>query len=594
MENLINILFLADLHYTDKSMLNKEKYIQSFCESVNENVNDDTAIDVLVIAGDICDKGGSEDDYERAAGLIDNILKKINIGKIIVVPGNHDVSRDILLGLGKKKDFDKNELWKYNEKYELFQKMRGVENIKFDIEKVIVSHELIKDRYLLMGINSNYKIGVEDGVGYVDIESLKNELGEIEKKYGQKYKDLIKIVIMHHYPHHYISHLEKAGSNNNLKAKTIGNFDLENWEELKKILNKYGVGIVLTGHVHGSQIETLSNCDEGEKDIYYSSIGSVGLNFNSELADILKGIEKDQIDDSQQETYQKFKKWIENDEVMISISNRHNTYGIITVSEDKIEEQHYKYLTEEGVAKWLPWYNPRKIKWFSDKSNMSVNPFEDDNIKVKSRKKEDVEKKIMDIVREAHLYKTGHFHWKDQCVMNWIDTSILLTDCRYLNMISDHITNRFSEILNNGNYIVGLGVKGAILMSSIRYNYPDKKYTYYPENDENFNEFEKIVLDNTDMDRIVLLTDVVHSGGTIKNFVLKNQTHIVDDSTVEVIAIFSTNDPIEIEPVVKEGEKNQTITIHINELLKIPIRNCGQNSRSCIVIKEKLDTVYEM
>ena len=593
MVNSINILFLADLHYTDKNMLNKSMYIESFCNSVNEK--EDITIDALVIAGDICDKGGNEEDYEKVAVLINDIMEKINIEKVIIVPGNHDISRDILLSLGKKKDYDKNQLWKYTEKYELFQKISGIKNINLDLEKVIVSQELIRDRYLFMGINSNYKIGIEDGVGFVDINNLKKELDEIEKNYGTKYENMIKIVIMHHYPHPYISHLEKVSNNNKIDAKTIGNFDLDNWEELKTILNRYGVSIVLTGHVHGSQIETLSDCNEDEKEIYYSSIGSFGLNFNSELADILSYVNENQMPDFQQEKYQEFKKWFEDDDVMLSISNRHNTYGIITVSEDKIEEQHYKYLADEGVTKWVPWYKPRKIKrFFSNRDSTTPTPFETEYIKVKERKKEDNKKKIMDIVREEHLYKTGHFHWRDQCVMNWIDTSILLTNCKYLKMITDCIAIDFSKIIMNVNYVVGLGIKGAILMSSIRYIFPDKKYTYYPENDENFNIFEKRVLNDEDMDRIVVLTDVVHSGETIKNFVVKNQKHIAGNSTVEVISIFSTDDSIEIEPIIKEGKEQQTIEININELIKIPVRNCGKNSRNCIIIKEKLDIVYEM
>ena len=108
MENSINILFLADIHFTEKNMINKPNYIESFCESVNEKI-DDMPIDVLVVAGDICDKGGSEDDYEKVASLINNIMEKIGIEKVVIVPGNHDVSRDILLGLGKKKNYDKNK-----------------------------------------------------------------------------------------------------------------------------------------------------------------------------------------------------------------------------------------------------------------------------------------------------------------------------------------------------------------------------------------------------------------------------------------------------------------------------------------------------
>ena len=59
MSNSIRILFLADFHYTDNNILNRTKYIESFCESVN-NWDDTLGIDILVSAGDVCDKGGSE------------------------------------------------------------------------------------------------------------------------------------------------------------------------------------------------------------------------------------------------------------------------------------------------------------------------------------------------------------------------------------------------------------------------------------------------------------------------------------------------------------------------------------------------------
>ena len=589
----INILFLADFHYTAKNILNKSKYINSFYESVSDH--EDMNIDILIIAGDICDKGGCEEDYENAVSLINDIMDKLSIEKAIIVPGNHDVSRDTLLGLRGKKGYDENKLWEYTEKYDYFKKISDVKNFTLNLNSAIVSQELIKDRYLFMGINSNFKIGIEDGIGYVDIEKLEKELEGIKKSYGQKYMNMTKIVVMHHFPRQYISHLEKASNNNKTGPKTIGNFDLDNWTELKKLFNIFDVSIVLTGHVHGSQVNVSSDCDEGENEIYYSSIGSIGVNFNSELSDILKFVNENQMTNAQQEKYKEFINWFESDDVMLSISNRHNTYGIIMVSEDKIEEQHYIYLADEGVTKWVPWYKPKKSKrLLNNSSSSSTSPFETDNVKVKQKKKEDVEKCIMNIVREEHLYKTGHFHWKDQCVMNWIDTSILLTNSRYLKMISDYIVNRFSEILDNAQYIVGLGMKGAILMTSFRYKYPEKKYTYYPENDENFNEFEKCVLNNEMMDRIVVLTDVVHSGGTIKSFVEKNQNYIVDNSKVEVIAIFFTEDSVGIESVVKAGNKQQTIEININELLKIPVRNCGKNSSNCNVIKEKLDIVYEM
>ena len=35
---------------------------------------------------------------------------------------------------------------------------------------------------------------------------------------------------------------------------------------------------------------------------------------------------------------------------------------IITIDEEKIEEQHYKYLADEGVSKWVSWFRPPETK----------------------------------------------------------------------------------------------------------------------------------------------------------------------------------------------------------------------------------------
>lgn len=222
------------------------------------------------------------------------------------------------------------------------------------------------------------------------------------------------------------------------------------------------------------------------------------------------------------------------------------------------------------------------------------NPFEKGDIKVKPKQEEIFEKNILDIIRQEHLYRTGHFHWKDQCVMNWIDTTALLINSKYLNMISNCIMSKFSEILDRAECVIGLGIKGAIIMSSIRYKYPNKRFSYYPEEDKNYNEFEKCILNNGNMDNIIVLTDVVHSGGTVKSFVENNKKQIAGNSVVEVITIFLTDETLEIESVIKGGDNQQMIEIKVNELMKIPVRNCGKNSSNCSIIKEKLDVVYEM
>lgn len=592
MDETVTILFIADLHYSKKSILNKESYLNSFYQSILDK--EKKSIDILVIAGDICDKGGNEHDYDKITNVIKQIMDKLNIKKIVVVPGNHDVSRAVLEGIKGDNGVDGDQLWKYSQKYKYFKKIERLTDI--DVEKVIVSKALIKDKFLFLGIDSNQRIGIKDEVGFIDPEKLEQELIELDNSY--KKDSLVKIVVMHHNPNIYDNQLEGIGENNYVDSGKIGNFDKKNWEKIKNIFIKHNIKIVLTGHVHGSKAQFVSDCEDGDAGIYYSSVGSIGVDFNNELLDILEKVDSRCLSqDDKEEKLSKLINDLQTDNVLLSVSNRHNTYGIITVNGNQLVEQHYKNLADEGENKWIPWYTtPKKHNFYKDK----VTPFSSTTITESlnySQKDtdEEIEERIMDIVRKEHLYKTGHFHRKDQCTMNWIDTSVLLTNVTYLKLITDYIVKKFNNIIDAAKCIVGLGMEGSILMTYIRYKYPEKLYSYYPSRNYNYNEFENIILEGQELENIVVLTDVIHTGSTLKTFAEENKDKIKDDNPVQAIAIFLTdriNDDSLTVP--KNGDKNKNIEIRTQALLKVPIKPCGNNISSCEVLNSHLDVVYVM
>lgn len=462
----LKVLFLSDLHYKSDSILNDKEYMEELYDSINNNYN---AIDMLVISGDICDKGGNEQDYEDVVKIINGIIEKLNITYAIIVPGNHDVNRDILIGMKGQKGTDINNLWKYKEKYKYFMALQNVKNLDLNVDKVIVCKVYIDKEFLFLGINSNQKIGVEDGLGYIDTEDLNKEMEELSIEYGEAFDDVVKIVVMHHYPLFYNSRVEKAENNNAISEDAIGNFDKKNWDKVKKIFNKYGVKIVLSGHVHGSQISTMSECEYDETEIYYSTIGSLGINYNDEVSELIELFDAANIKDKKKNVYNVFRENINNNKINISLTNRHNTYGIIELTPYDICEKNYLNIANEGIKKWIEW-NIKKKNW-TDSQDVANNPLEAGVVTSEYIKKEtfeDIEKNIIDVVRKEKLFKSGHFHRKEHCVMSWIDTTMLLTNSGYLNLISNCIVNKFADILEDSNCVIGLGMKGAILMSVLR------------------------------------------------------------------------------------------------------------------------------
>lgn len=571
------ILHISDLHFDEENncLLKKEKYKNDFIDSI-KNISD---LDTVIISGDIVDKGGSERVYREAGNFLEFMKENTGIRNILCVPGNHDVSRKLLMGIEGDENTDKENLWKYyDEKLKYYWDFMSKNKLSIFHKSGIVSYlQLNNPDIIIIGLDSTDRIGKEDCYGFVNVEELKNNLEEI---FDNKYQNYIKIAVMHHRPVIYESRSQSVSDNNGTEVGQYGTFDSDNWDMVKKLLLQYDFHFVLTGHVHGSQSGQFSSYDSSDDTITYSTVGSIGVDFSIELKKCIDA--------------EKNKDIIKNlDELKCygSIYGNHNSYNILTFSDNgEIKEEQYKYIIDEGIRRWLS---------FSDKllrqpqiEDKGVFDFGDETYKIESGSNEVVnyEDKILDYVAKNGLYKTGHYHWKNNARLNWIDTSYFFQQTEAMYEITAGINDIYlnNNLLNNPDWIIGLGIKGAILLSYVRFLFIEKKCSYLPENKKEYNKYEMTLFDKCDdVKNIVLLTDVVHTGKTVKDFAEEIFKKINHHFILNVITIFDATPGNHIANI------NDKVTINLFSLAKIKVIECQGGGDNCVVFNRKLANVIE-
>ncbi|OBR96968.1 MULTISPECIES: metallophosphoesterase [Clostridium] len=98
------ILDLSDLHYTTDIDEKNEAYLlisdlkKVYFDNPESSIKL-TDIDYVVISGDFVERGDSESSFEKAFKFIDILSKELNVPyqKIVIVPGNHDLSWSVTM-----------------------------------------------------------------------------------------------------------------------------------------------------------------------------------------------------------------------------------------------------------------------------------------------------------------------------------------------------------------------------------------------------------------------------------------------------------------------------------------------------------------
>lgn len=572
------ILHISDLHIDGAggSILEKSNYLTTLIESLENQ----EGLDTMIISGDIVNQGGSRPAYQRAEEILKTIQRELNIVNILCVPGNHDVNRNLLKA--KETELDTNEkgkLWSYYDtKLKLYWTFLKNMGLSQNNECGLVTYVDLQDiKVILLGLDSTDQIGTEDHCGYVNeealAESMKKILGETDK-----YKDYVKLAVLHHRPIVYESKSQTHAEKGSIVGQ-YGTCDLDNWERIKRILLSYGVHYVLTGHVHGTQSEQIRAFEAENDAINYSTVGSIGVDFSKDIKELLR-----KNSDKNAELLKKFEEL----KCYESISGNHNAYNLWTFNiNGLIKEEQFKYIVDEGRGRWIKWSE----KQF-EKDGLFSEPPEPPKKIDNTNNLEKYSNELLKCIRENKLYRTGHFHWKNSARLNWIDTSYFFCHRDTMNAIVNGIDILFNENekLKNVDCIIGLGIKGSVMLSYVRFLFPEKACSYFPENKNEYNACELNLFDNKDYNpnikSIAVLTDVVHSGDTIHTFIKEVYGKINSCVVFNIITIIDTTTDGNIAEV---GE----VEINFFPITRIKVFDCLGGRESCRVYREKLAYVYE-
>ena len=188
------------------------------------------------------------------------------------------------------------------------------------------------------------------------------------------------------------------------------------------------------------------------------------------------------------------------------------------------------------------------------------------------------------------MFKTGHYHWKNTPRLSWIDTSYFFQHRETMFNIARGINGLFEkeEILKDTSCIIGLGIKGALLLSYVRFLFPDKKCSYLPENQKEYNNYEKALFEGSEkINSFVMLTDVVHSGSAVKSIANKLYEKKKEYFKVNVVTIIDTT-PDKI--IAKEKGKYE---VKLFSLARLKVIDCHGGGENCDIYTKKLANVIE-
>lgn len=272
----MRIIHLSDIHLSNENFQSfKSYYRNSLIKELNK-INSETKIDLIIISGDLVDKGGSSlkkiEGYENVDNpydifekeFINPICEKTNLqNKLIFIPGNHDIQQD---RIDKVKEEGLKHLLENSQSANTIceEYKKNLDGINFErlenylsfekryfgkIEPSIFKHEYsdfeIKIVYNKVGIaliNDSWRCGK----GKVQNHFLGTEQLHRSIKYFNDHNTECNIVVMHH---------------------PIDCFSIDEKNEIENILHNLGINIVLLGHEH-NQFFNESNWGNNNRVIY--------------------------------------------------------------------------------------------------------------------------------------------------------------------------------------------------------------------------------------------------------------------------------------------------------------------------------------
>ena len=589
MENLLNIYHFSDLHISEKSNSsiieieeinnNGDRYI-AFKNAINKEFAK-TKNNILIVSGDIADTA-SENEYQAASKFF-NDLDILN-ERIFIIPGNHDINEKDnttfwCQKVGRGENCQKFEsIEKYNEFSKFYESVLTPK--KFNANKIIIDKFICDStQTMILFLNSCSKCyaiqGDYSGMGFINVSQLENEIEELSKN-EKKYSTYNKFICFH-------QNIEI-----NYTLDTKNGFETQNRKNIEDLFKKEKIKGVIYGHQH-----TGDNFNKNG--LFHLNVDSLLKNNTDNKGFNLYSLEKE-------DKRIVFKQNIFSLRTNELHNNSNFTFFILSNPTEEVLSMPNATNSQEIIANKVI-HNVPQIENKDSENDVSVN----------SNKLSEYSEKLLEYVKKINIVKTGHFHWSDTSrAHNWIDIPQLLNKKKYL----DNIQNWILDIKNKNNInpdlIIALGLEGNLisvkvaLENEIPFSYLPYSYRY---NDHTPLEKELKIESNllNKVKSLLIITDVVHDGKTIKNIGYninedENIKKLFNSKTLEkvyIISMFFTGTNFNRYILDEKDKKYELYPITQIHIVECPYDNNEDGKEinywktKCDIYCNKLDKIYK-
>ncbi len=568
---------------TDNQDVLVNQYIAQFCKYVIEKFPD--CAFYLLITGDIANIA-EEQEFNTALNLLETMITELKVDKknVLIIPGDHDVNREDnknAFKIGNESDSIKKSYEYESEKFSKFGIFyNSFLNENFEYAKSIVKYiEIQPENLLLVGINSNHFVDYEGGLGAVDITKLNSELEEINKKFTKH----SKIAIFHH---NIFSGYEN---------KITGQWEPTNRLSVIQALEKYEYKLILNGneHTRGSQKSSNHN-------LYYSDSGSFSYNPPSPSFKIYEIVKDDT------------SLMLKNNLFILQRAGKIDVefpFGSWGVQDNKdMSELNTFQLVEKANVEIVENINLDKILEANEQNQI----LKEETARLTRYENTFYKDQLMKLIKEKKLFHSGHFHWSETSrAHNWIDVSKILNDNEDLFQAKEAIV----DVIKNCNledtfdFIIGLGNEGTILSTrtSVKYNKPFSYLPYSYRYDEHSSYEQKLNFENNgDYKTVLIITDVVHDGRTLRKLINKREKEFFKNvERIIVISLFYTglntsgetdiinSSKLELFDLSTDHKEERIEYYHILQLKVEPCPYGADFRTECLIVNEGLGCVYK-
>lgn len=280
----INILHLSDIqygrHHVDRNMKRRPLY------SENEYVSqlpkiladldtfpDEVRPNYIVVTGDIAE-WSLKSEYELAEQFLGGIARHLGIGRryVAMVPGNHDVNRDLCQAARlQARAYEREDSFAppYAEKFALYadfferfyrdvQWPLHMEPYEFRSDRLFVNFFFPEQEIVFVGLNSCFdESEQEPHYGNITLGQLQEATSRVNT-YDPN-RRMLRIALMHH---------------NFLRDSGYDNENLKDADELRPVFVKEGYHLILHGHQHVPRHDITGT---GNITLHVLATGSAGL-----------------------------------------------------------------------------------------------------------------------------------------------------------------------------------------------------------------------------------------------------------------------------------------------------------------------------